>query len=109
MAGEDLRVNAEHLRTHGAQLDRIGDRVEKARSAGDAVRLGADAYGQFCAVVPAIIGALQSVLNDVLVDARNSLFGSANQIRASAQLYEEAEAEQQQRIERLHRSVRGHR
>ena len=109
MAGEGYQVNAEHLRAHGGQLDRIADRVENARTAGDSVRLGADAYGEFCAVVPLLIGGLQSVVNDVLTDARNSLRGSGDQIRATAQLYEEAEAEQQRRIERLHRRLRGHR
>jgi hypothetical protein len=108
MPADGLKVNVEQLSAHGNSLEQIASHVTSAKNAGDSVRLGPNAYGEFCTLVPMIIGALQGVVTEGLSDAVQSLHDARDQIRATGKMYEEAEEEQRQRFERIHRRVRGH-
>jgi hypothetical protein len=56
------------------------------------VRLDAGAYGQICAFVPSLLGAVQANIEDVAEAASTALRGSAAALRRAAEAYEASDA-----------------
>ncbi|WFE40281.1 type VII secretion target [Micromonospora sp. WMMD998] len=92
-AGEILRVDPDDLTAHAAHLDRCADSIDTAHRAGEHVRLGADAYGQLCAVMPALLGGLQRTLVDGVGAAAASVRDTAGKVRGSADRYRSSDAQ----------------
>ncbi|MFG1674601.1 type VII secretion target [Micromonospora sp. NPDC049282] len=86
-AGEIIRVDPDDLTAHAAHLDRRADSIDTARQAGQHVRLGADAYGQLCQIVPVLLDGLQRTLVDGLGSAATSIRDTAGKVRTGAERY----------------------
>ncbi|MEE3922043.1 hypothetical protein V2I01_38560 [Micromonospora sp. BRA006-A] len=71
--GDGLRVDPDDLTAHAAHLSRCADSIDAARQAGRHVRLGADAYGQLCAIMPVLLDGLQRTLTDGIGTAATSV------------------------------------
>ncbi|MFI2712213.1 type VII secretion target [Micromonospora sp. NPDC018662] len=91
-AGEILQVDPDDLTAHAAHLDRCADSMDTARQAGQHVRLGADAYGQLCAIMPALLDGLQRTLVDGVGAAATSVRDTAGKVRTSAERYRASDA-----------------
>jgi len=108
-AGSGFTVNADELDGHASHLDQLCGNVGTAKSAGDAVRLGANAYGPLCAAVPVFLGALQGILMDAMEDAIQSLKHNGEQLKVMANQYREAEQQHQEQFRRIHSALRTNR
>ena len=85
---EQVTVRHPDLVTHAATVSAIGDQVGVAARAGRAVRPGPEAYGRWCALVPAMLGALQDVLVDGIDAAGEALHDTAARLRTTAEGYQ---------------------
>ena len=102
-SGDGIQVDPDALTSHAAHLDRIADRLDTARQAGQHVQLSADAYGQLCAIMPALLDGLQRTLTDGIGTAADSVRDTGGKLRTSADRYRASDA----RAERLLRQTRG--
>ncbi|MBY8870475.1 ESX-1 secretion-associated protein [Micromonospora sp. PLK6-60] len=101
--GEHLQVHPEDLIAHAGHLDRTADRIDTARAAGQHVRLGADAYGQLCALMPTLLDGLHRTLVDGIGTAAGSVRDTAGRLRTSAQRYQDTDARVERHLDRLRR------
>jgi hypothetical protein len=62
--------------------------VGTAKGAGEAVRVGSEAYGQLCQIVPALLNELQDLLLDGIGAAQESLHDTGDRLRTAAQGYQ---------------------
>lgn len=90
-AGDRVQVISADLTRHGGRLDGIADTLATAQQAGQAVRLGAGAYGQLCAMLPALLDGLQQVLVDGIGTAAHSVRDTAGRVRIVADAYDGAD------------------
>jgi hypothetical protein len=68
----EFSVRTQEVTAHATRVDTIADGVQPAADAGAAVQTRSDAYGQLCAMVPAVLNDLQSTLVSALqATARN--------------------------------------
>ncbi|MCX5065623.1 ESX-1 secretion-associated protein [Micromonospora lupini] len=93
-----MRVDPDALIAHAARLDRIADRVDTARQAGQHVRLDADAYGQLCAVMPTLLDGLQRTLVNGVGAAAESVRDTAGKLRVGADRYRASDTRADQRL-----------
>lgn len=91
MAGDRVTVRPEDLLAHARTVDAIAAEVETARQAGDAVRVGASAYGQLCGFVPALLDHFQGAIVDGMGVAAQSLHETAQRLRQSSETYQAAD------------------
>ncbi|WP_405431812.1 type VII secretion target [Micromonospora sp. NBC_00617] len=96
--GDEMRVEPDALTIHAAHLDRIADRVDTARQAGQHVRLGADAYGQLCAIMPTLLDGLQRSLVGGVGAAAESVRDTAGRLRVGADRYRASDTRAEQRL-----------
>jgi excreted virulence factor EspC (type VII ESX diderm) len=87
-AAPELRVTADDLRRHAAHLDSTGDSAATAPA-----QPGPAAYGQLCALVPALLAQLQAPLAQALEVTARSVRSSADAVRRAADLYEHTDVE----------------
>ncbi|MEU7810227.1 type VII secretion target [Micromonospora chalcea] len=85
--GDGLQVDPDDLTAHAANLARRADSIDTARQAGHQVRLGADAYGPLCAIMPVLLDGLQRTLTDGIGTAATSVRDTAEKVRVSAERY----------------------
>ncbi|MEV0428484.1 type VII secretion target [Micromonospora sp. NPDC050495] len=85
--GDGIQVDPDDLTHHAGRLDRSADSLDTARQAGQHVRLGADAYGQLCAVMPMLLDGLQRTVVDGIDGAARSIRDTAGKLRTSADRY----------------------
>jgi hypothetical protein len=102
-SGEDIGVSPSDLVAHAGHVEAIGDRVATAKQAGDAVRLGAGAYGKLCTIVPILLDGLHHLLVDGIDTAAQSLHNTGGRVRTAADAYQTADDHAQTR----HQQVRG--
>ncbi|MEU8190616.1 type VII secretion target [Micromonospora carbonacea] len=100
-AGDGIRVDPGDLTTHAAHLERCADSLDTARRAGQHVRLDADAYGQLCALMPALLDGLQQTLVGGVDAAARSARDTAGRLRSAAEGYRAADARAEQRFHRV--------
>ncbi|MET8089766.1 type VII secretion target [Micromonospora sp. NPDC005220] len=91
-AGDGIQVDPDDLTAHAARLDRSATSVDTAQQAGQHVRLGTDAYGQLCAMMPVLLDGLQRTLVDGIGAAAASVRDTAGRLRVGADRYRESDA-----------------
>jgi uncharacterized protein YukE len=102
MPGADgIQVDPADLTRHAARLDRSAGELDTAHQAGRHVRLGADAYGQLCAVMPLLLDGLQQTLVQGVDAAAGSVRDTAGRLRTSAEGYRAADARAEQSLRRV--------
>jgi hypothetical protein len=94
-------VSPADLIAHARHVESIEDQVRAAGLAGAAVRAGGDAYGQLCAMVPAMLGALQDVVVEAIGSAANGLSDSGTALRSAAREYAETDDLSRRQFERI--------
>ncbi|SCE99527.1 type VII secretion target [Micromonospora mirobrigensis] len=99
--GDGIQVDPADLTRHAARLDRSADQIDTAWQAGQHVRLGADAYGQLCAFMPALLDGLHAVLVDGIGTAAGSVRDTAGRLRTAADGYRAADTRAQQQLDRV--------
>ncbi|MEV4349513.1 type VII secretion target [Actinoplanes sp. NPDC049596] len=87
MSGE-FSVRPADLAAHGGHVEDVAGQVDEAAAAGRAVQADAGAYGRLCAMVPAMLNVLQSVLVDGIGDSAGSLRDTGAKLRATAEHYD---------------------
>ncbi|PWU43340.1 ESX-1 secretion-associated protein [Micromonospora globispora] len=101
VAGEGIQVSPADLTAHAGHLDAIADAVTVARQAGQSVRLGADAYGQLCVMMPLLLDQVQRILVDGVDTAAHSVGDTADRLRAVAGRYQDADARAETMLNRI--------
>ncbi|MDG4810584.1 type VII secretion target [Micromonospora sp. WMMD1120] len=102
-AADGIQVDPDDLSAHAARLDRCADSLDTARQAGQHVHLGADAYGQLCAVLPALLGSLHQTLVDGTGAAGGSVRDTADRLRQSADRYRHSDTRAQRLLDGVRR------
>ncbi len=90
-AADHVNVTPADLVTHAASMDTVADRVAAAKQAGDAVRMGAGAYGKLCTIVPVLLNGLSGLLADGIDNAAHSLHDTGERLRAAADGYQSSD------------------
>jgi Excreted virulence factor EspC, type VII ESX diderm len=91
------------LTRHAGRLDGIADALANAHQAGQSVRLGAGAYGQLCAFLPAVLDGLQQELVDGIATAEWSVRDTAGRVRIAAGRYDVSDGRSATALDRLRR------
>ncbi|MBM7084590.1 type VII secretion target [Micromonospora sp. WMMD734] len=99
--GDHIRVDPDDLNRHAAHLDRCADSLDTAQGAGRHVRLDADAYGQLCAIMPALLDGLQQTLVDGVGTAAGSVRDTAAKLRSSAVGYRATDSRAARHLDRI--------
>ena len=100
-AGDGIQVDPDDLIAHAARLDRHAGNLDTARQAGQHVRLGTDAYGQLCAIMPALLDNLQRIVVDGVGTAAGSVRDTAGRLRTSAERYRATDIRAQRLLDRV--------
>jgi Excreted virulence factor EspC, type VII ESX diderm len=87
-AVDHIDVAPADLVAHSSALEGIASEVVTAGRAGDAVQLGADAYGKLCGIVPVLLNGLSGRLVDGIDSAAQSLRDTGQRLRTAADRYE---------------------
>jgi Excreted virulence factor EspC, type VII ESX diderm len=90
-AVDHVNVTPADLVAHAASMGAVADRVATAKQAGDAVRMGAGAYGKLCTMVPVLLNGLSGLLVDGIDNAAHSLHDTAERLRAAADSYKSSD------------------
>jgi hypothetical protein len=101
MPGDGIDVTPADLVTHAGHLEGVADQVATARQAGDAVRLGATAYGRLCPIVPALLDGLQGQLTGGLDAASRTLRDTGGRLRRAADGYRSADEHTRSAYDRI--------
>ncbi|MFI6236967.1 type VII secretion target [Micromonospora sp. NPDC050784] len=111
--GDGIQVDPDDLSAHAARLDRCAGSLDTAQQAGQHIRLGTDAYGQLCAMMPVLLDGLQRTLVDGIGAAAASVRDTAGKLRVGADRYRSSDAHAKHLLDgvRQHRldEVRQHR
>lgn len=99
--GDGIQVDPDDLSAHAARLDRHAGSLDTAKQAGQHVRLGTDAYGQFCAMMPVLLDGLQRTLVDGIGVASASVRDTADRLRVGADRYRSSDARAKQLLDRV--------
>jgi Excreted virulence factor EspC, type VII ESX diderm len=87
-AGDHIEVTPRDLVAHSSAIEGITGEVATAGRAGDAVQMGADAYGKLCGIVPVLVNGLYCRLVGGIDIAAQSLRDTGQRIRTAADRYE---------------------
>ncbi|MFE9188119.1 type VII secretion target [Micromonospora sp. NPDC007208] len=90
--GDGIQVDPDDLTAHAARLDRCAGTLDTAQQAGQHIRLGTDAYGQLCAMMPVLLDGLQRTLVDSIGAAAASVRDTAGKLRVGADRYRSSDA-----------------
>lgn len=102
-AGDGIQVDPDDLIAHAARLDRCAGSLDTAQQAGQHVRLGTDAYGQLCAMMPVLLDGLQRTLVDGVGAAAASVRDTAGKLRVGADRYRSSDAHAKQLLDGVRR------
>ncbi|MGW5558196.1 type VII secretion target [Micromonospora sp. NPDC003944] len=100
-AAEGIQVDPDDLTAHAARLDHSAASLDTAQQAGRHVRLGADAYGQLCAMMPVLLDGLQRTLVDGIGAAAASIRDTSGRLRVGADRYRSSDAHAKQLLDRV--------
>jgi hypothetical protein len=93
-----FQVTPSDLVSHASEVDGIGDGLDTAKRAGEAVRVDTGAYGQLCQFVPALINGLQTTLIDGIGGAVTAAHDTADALRSTATDYDAADGNAADRL-----------
>jgi hypothetical protein len=85
--GDGFTVPTAALTAHAATVDGIADETALASQAGDQVRLGRDAYGQLCQVLPTVLDPIAGLLVDAARETSAALHDTARALRTAVSAY----------------------
>ncbi|NJC12657.1 hypothetical protein F4558_002483 [Micromonospora profundi] len=100
-AGDGIQVDPADLTAHAARLDRCAGGLDTAQQAGQHVRLGTDAYGQLCAMMPMMLDGLQRTLVDGITTAAGSVRDTAGRLRTGADSYRGSDDRAKQHLDEV--------
>ncbi len=100
-ADDRTEVQPAKLMAHASAVDRVADEVAVAKRAGDAVRLGAGAYGQLCIAMPIMVDNLQGIVLDGIDAALHSLHDTADRLRNASRTYQSTDEQHEAALNRL--------
>ncbi|WLS44489.1 type VII secretion target [Micromonospora profundi] len=100
-AGDGIQVDPADLTAHAARLDRCAGGLDTAQQAGQHVRLGTDAYGQLCAMMPMMLDGLQRTLVDGITTAAGSVRDTAGRLRTGADRYRGSDDRAKQHLDEV--------
>ncbi|WP_091343504.1 type VII secretion target [Micromonospora rhizosphaerae] len=100
-AAEGIRVSPEDLVGHAGHLAGVADALTVARQAGQSVRLGADAYGQLCVLMPVLLDHVQRILVEGVDTAARSVNDTADRLRAVAGRYQATDGRAEDTLNRI--------
>jgi len=86
--GDPVDVTPAALITHAGHLDTLAGHLTTAHQAGATVQLDAQAYGQLCTIVPALLNGLQTTALSGIDAAATSVSDAATGLRSIALLYQ---------------------
>lgn len=86
-----FRINPADLTRHAGSVDAAVISVNQAAAAGEHVRLGSQAYGVLCQILPAVLDSAQQTAVQAGKDLAFSLSTVADLLRETAYLYEQGE------------------
>jgi hypothetical protein len=89
--GAGFNVLPDALAGHAGSVTTAGLAVDTAAAAGEQVRLGSQAYGLLCQVIPTLLEPIQQATVAAARDSGSSLRSAADQLRDTAQRYLAAE------------------
>lgn len=98
MSEGQFRVKSFDLVSHASQVDGIGDGLDTAKLAGEAVRVDLGAYGQLCQFVPALLNGLQTTLIDGIGRAVTAAHDTAEALRSTAADYDSTDGNAADRL-----------
>jgi hypothetical protein len=93
-----FQVKSSDVISHAAAVDGIGDGLDAAKQAGEAVRVDTGAYGQLCQFVPALLNGLQTTLIDGIGGAVTAAHDTADALRSTATDYDAADGKAADRL-----------
>jgi hypothetical protein len=82
-----FNVEAEQLRSHAGNIDKIKQRFEKIKSAGAHITADDQAYGLLCGWMSGVLEGRHSDINAVIATVESNLELVAKELRASAETY----------------------
>jgi hypothetical protein len=103
MPGDGIQVRPGDLLAHAATIEGVAGQLETAKQAGDAVQMGAAAYGKLCMIVPVLLNELQGLLIEGLDTAAHSVHDTAARVRAAADAYQSSD----EQAAAAHNRIRG--
>jgi Excreted virulence factor EspC, type VII ESX diderm len=103
MPGDSIQVRPADLLAHAARIEGVAAQLDTAKRAGDAVQMGAAAYGKLCAIVPVLLNELQGLLIDGIDTAAHSVHDTGARVRAAADAYQSSD----ERAAAAHNRIRG--
>jgi len=101
MEPNDLAVTPQALARHATGMEAIASGVAQAKQAGDTVRVGGEAYGQLCTIVPLLINSLQDIIIDAISAASTSLHETAQLLLQVADGYVEADSASEEGLKQI--------
>lgn len=102
-AENGFEVQAAALTTHADTVDDVATQVAQGRSAGASVRLGRNAYGVLCQIIPALLDPIQEQTIAAMRTAADSLQSVADDLRVVARAYPSSDHETAQSFRDLSR------
>jgi hypothetical protein len=102
-SGDGINVSPADLVAHAGAIEGVAAQVETAKQAGDAVQMGAGAYGKLCTIVPMLLNNLQGMVVDGIEAAAQSLHDTGGRLRTAADGYQSADT----RSQAAHNRIRG--
>jgi excreted virulence factor EspC (type VII ESX diderm) len=82
-----FQVQAEAIIAHAGTVDDVAAEVAQGRSAASTVRMGRDAYGILCQLIPTLLDPIQEQVVAAMQEAADSLQRAADDLRATARDY----------------------
>lgn len=89
---EPLTVTPAQLTAHADLLFHLSSDVATARSAGQQIRMGPDAFGKICVAIPIAMDVLQGKVIDAIDAAAHGLYDGGVNLRQAAGNYQTSDS-----------------
>jgi hypothetical protein len=86
--GEGFRVVAGDLHAHAITVDAVAAEIRTAAQAVEAIEFDANAYGEFCQALPAMMAPLKAVVYQALNQATEAFRDTGERLRTAAGSYQ---------------------
>jgi hypothetical protein len=85
--GAGFHVVAADLQAHATTVDAVADEIRTAAQAAQAIEFDANAYGEFCQALPAMMSPLKGVIYQALDGATEAFRDTGARLRTAAGNY----------------------